>query len=91
MTPWASPRPARHVESGGDDFDQRVFEDDFPAYQIDAGANGSDFAAGTTVRHDAFGTGRVLEVRGSGKDQKLLIDFATVGLKTVLARFVSTD
>src|SRR6185503_14020938 len=28
---------------------------------------------------------------GSGKDQKLLIDFASVGLKTVLARFVSTD
>ena len=35
------------------------------------------------------GTGRVLEVRGSGKDQKLLIDFTSVGLKTVLARFVS--
>ena len=89
-----APRPSRYEQPSHDEFDQRVFEDDVPAYPIDAGSNGnraSPVAAGATVRHQSFGTGRVLEVRGSGKDQKLLIDFTTVGLKTVLARFVSTD
>jgi hypothetical protein len=47
-----------------------------------------EIAAGATVVHDAFGTGRVVESRGSGRDRKLLIDFPGVGLKTVLARFV---
>ena len=90
MTPWASPRPAESARYEVDDFDQRVFEDEVPEYRQDAAFGGAGFAAGTTVRHDSFGTGRILEVRGSGKDQKLLIDFASVGLKTVLARFVST-
>jgi DNA helicase-2/ATP-dependent DNA helicase PcrA len=49
---------------------------------------GDEIAAGATVVHDAFGTGRVVESRGSGRDRKLLIDFPAVGLKTVLARFV---
>jgi DNA helicase II / ATP-dependent DNA helicase PcrA len=89
-----APRPARYAGGnggGGDEFDQRVFEDDVPEYRQDAAFGLCNFAAGTTVRHDSFGTGRVLEVRGSGKDQKLLIDFPSVGLKTVLARFVSPD
>jgi hypothetical protein len=45
-------------------------------------------AAGDLVVHASFGTGRVLEARGEGRERKLLIDFATVGLKTILARFV---
>ncbi len=44
--------------------------------------------AGSMVSHASFGTGRVLESTGSGKGRRLLIDFAGVGLKTVLARFV---
>ena len=84
-----APRPARVR----DEYDQRVYGDDVPDIRIDPfdrdqlGA-GDHFPAGTQVRHDAFGTGRVLESRGSGRDRKLLIDFPTVGLKTVLARFV---
>ncbi|HTE54363.1 MAG TPA: UvrD-helicase domain-containing protein [Kofleriaceae bacterium] len=83
-----APRPARPAR---DELDQRVDYDDVPVIHIggDAGSGGGGhFPAGSAVRHDAFGTGRVLESRGSGRDLKLLIDFPTVGLKTVLARFV---
>jgi DNA helicase-2/ATP-dependent DNA helicase PcrA len=83
-----APRAARPER---DEFDQRGYDDDLPEYQMEAEPSNGHLAAGTTVRHDSFGTGRVLEVRGSGKDQKLLIDFASVGLKTVLARYVSSD
>jgi DNA helicase-2/ATP-dependent DNA helicase PcrA len=43
---------------------------------------------GALVTHVSFGLGRVIEARGRGKSRKLLIDFSTVGLKTVLERFV---
>jgi DNA helicase-2/ATP-dependent DNA helicase PcrA len=83
-----APRPARVR----DEFDQRVYDDDVPVIRLDDDlARGDHFPAGSTVRHDSFGTGRVLESRGSGRDRKLLIDFPTVGLKTVLARFVEPD
>ena len=82
------PAPAR----AADDFDQRTFDDDVPEYSIHAdGSGGTEedpYDAGATVHHDAFGDGQVIESRGSGKDRKLLIDFPSVGLKTVLARFV---
>jgi DNA helicase II / ATP-dependent DNA helicase PcrA len=80
-----APRPAR----AHDEYDQRVDGDDVPVYRLDEPLAGESFPAGCAVKHDAFGTGRVLESRGTGRDRKLLIDFPTVGLKTVLARFVS--
>jgi DNA helicase II / ATP-dependent DNA helicase PcrA len=82
-----APRAARPQR---DEYDQRIDGDDVPVIRIDGEhiAAGDHFPAGATVRHDSFGTGRVLESRGSGRDRKLLIDFPTVGLKTVLARFV---
>jgi DNA helicase-2/ATP-dependent DNA helicase PcrA len=47
-----------------------------------------EFRVGAVVSHATFGVGRVIEARGRGKSRKLLIDFASVGLKTVLERFV---
>jgi DNA helicase-2/ATP-dependent DNA helicase PcrA len=84
-----APRPAR----AHDEYDQRIDGDDVPVIRIDAEhlGGGDHFPAGSAVRHDSFGTGRVLESRGTGRDRKLLIDFRTVGLKTVLARFVEPD
>src|SRR5690606_7192606 len=86
-----APRPPRPPRVERDELDQRTYEEDVPTYHIgdDGPRPGDDFPAGATVRHDAFGTGRVIESRGSGRDRKLLIDFSTVGLKTVLARFVA--
>jgi DNA helicase-2/ATP-dependent DNA helicase PcrA len=85
--------PARQAPSY-DEYDQSVQYEEFPEYSAD---NEMDFdqsaefvaiAAGATVRHTAFGTGRVVSSKGSGKDQKLVIDFPTVGLKTVMSGFV---
>ena len=87
-----APRPGRPEHGGGhghDEFDQRSYEDDVPTFHVDEAYAGGEFPAGAAVRHDSFGTGRVIESRGSGRDRKLLIDFPAVGLKTVLARFVA--
>ena len=46
------------------------------------------FVPGTRVSHATFGEGRVLEAEGVGARQKLLIQFASVGKKMIVARFV---
>ncbi len=86
-----------------DEFDQRSGYEEFPTYtvegeiayesgdgeyQFDQSAEFVEICAGTTVRHKSFGLGRVLTSQGHGKNQKLAIDFSTVGVKTVMARFV---
>ena len=86
-------RPAAPAVDNNE-YDQSVHYEEFPEYSVD---NEMDFdqsaesiaiAAGMAVRHSSFGTGRVLSTKGQGEGQKLVIDFPTVGLKTVLSRFV---
>ncbi len=91
--------------SGHDEFDQRSDYEEFPTYSAqaemdyDASAGEFDFdqsaefielGQGATVRHKSFGLGRVLSSTGHGKNQKLEIDFSSVGEKTVMARFVDS-
>ncbi len=44
---------------------------------------------GLRVRHGQFGDGVVLEVDGRGPNAKLTVKFASVGLKRVIARFLT--
>lgn len=44
---------------------------------------------GARVSHAAFGIGRVVESSGEGRDQKAVVDFAAVGEKTVLVRYLT--
>ena len=44
---------------------------------------------GVKVRHQQFGTGEVRAWQSSGADLKVTVRFASVGTKTVLARFLS--
>ncbi len=90
-------RRRRSMRQSYDEYDQRTGYDDVPVYDGDGdgdgdgdegGAGGGAVCVGATVKHTSFGVGRVLEARGEGRDQKLLIQFQGVGLKTVLARFV---
>lgn len=82
-----------------DEFDQRSFDDHEPVFDVDAdgagahrkGRVGAGFATGTRVSHAAFGVGRVLGNMGEGADQKTLVDFASVGTKTVLSRFLQAQ
>ena len=44
---------------------------------------------GTKVRHAQFGIGEVRAWQSSGADLKVTVRFASVGTKTVLARFLT--
>ena len=79
-------RPTRTV----DEFDQRV-EHDEPVFSADDeyGVVDDGFSPGAKVAHQMFGTGRVIEARGSGKTRNLVIEFPEVGTKTIQARFVA--
>jgi len=75
------------------------YDDDYPADEgprIDRSyAQTNDFDAvegdvrGMRVRHKQFGAGTIVDVTGAGPDAKLTIRFETVGLKRVIARFVT--
>ncbi|MBP9087236.1 MAG: UvrD-helicase domain-containing protein [Kofleriaceae bacterium] len=82
-----------------DEFDQRSFDDDEPVFDVNSsagrrhsstgGPNG--LATGTKVSHAAFGVGRVITASGDGVDRKAVVDFPSVGTKTVLARFLQVQ
>jgi len=75
---------------GRDELDQRPEEEDEPIYQLDSdGAAGDTFTIGAPVSHSTLGAGRVVAVAGSGKDQKVVVDFGSLGRKTVFARFLA--
>ncbi|MEO0814285.1 MAG: 3'-5' exonuclease, partial [Myxococcota bacterium] len=52
------------------------------------GAGDGGFPAGQRVNHASFGEGVVVSSEGSGKRQKLTVDFPSVGRKVIVARFV---
>ncbi|MGH7540745.1 MAG: hypothetical protein ACRELC_07090, partial [Gemmatimonadota bacterium] len=46
-----------------------------------------DLVAGARIVHPRFGAGRIVSVRGSGRDAKAEIDFDEVGPKKVLVAY----
>jgi DNA helicase-2/ATP-dependent DNA helicase PcrA len=82
------PGPGRGASH--DEFDQRAPDDDVPVYRQDGQAYGgaARYGVGARVSHAAFGDGRVVEAQGEGKDLKIVVDFASVGRKTVYARYL---
>jgi DNA helicase-2/ATP-dependent DNA helicase PcrA len=74
-------RPAPRVESRGNGVS--VEYDNEPAYDDEVG-----FHLGQRVRHPTYGEGEVRGVTGFGRGLKLTVYFATVGPKTIVARFV---
>ncbi len=86
---WA--KGSRGRGSARDEFDQRL-DDDEPVFDLDADIGGPPgFVVGATVTHASHGIGRVVAVAGLGRDQKVVVEFATIGRKTVYARFLSAD
>jgi DNA helicase-2/ATP-dependent DNA helicase PcrA len=84
---WARPSGSR--TSSFDEHDQRSYDDSEPVYDLDSDVREGGPYPGTSVDHAQFGRGKVVEASGSGRDRKLVVDFPTVGRKTVLARFVA--
>ncbi|HMG53688.1 MAG TPA: hypothetical protein VK601_09400, partial [Kofleriaceae bacterium] len=70
-----------------DELDQRTAYDDEPVFRVDDG----EFAIGAEVSHAALGSGRVVAVTGTGKDCRVVVDFGTVGRKTVFAKFLESS
>jgi DNA helicase-2/ATP-dependent DNA helicase PcrA len=101
IRPAPAPRPVftqapamapRKAKRDWDEFDQRSGSgDDEPVFHLDADVREADdpYRPGRSVSHAAFGTGRVLEARGSGAQKSVVVEFASVGRKTVLARFLA--
>ncbi len=98
VAPVAVRKPVHVRTPSRDEFDQRSFDDDEPVFDVNtsagrrtsaSGSNG--FATGTKVSHAAFGVGRVLTSSGDGVERKAVVDFPSVGTKTVLARFLQVQ
>ena len=56
-----------------------------------AGAATADYAAGTMVRHEKYGVGRVLEVGGHGVLRKVKVRFSRAGERTFLVDKVELE
>ncbi len=103
VAPAMAPRPAGNGAGVGavavrrpafDEHDQRSQDDDEPSFDLDGDRSRPQsrverLRPGVRVNHVQFGTGRVVDSSGEGKDRKLVIEFPGVGQKTVLARFVT--
>jgi DNA helicase-2/ATP-dependent DNA helicase PcrA len=57
----------------------------------DEDQSGTGLRPGARVRHPHFGVGTVLSVEGSADDAKVLVRFATVGQKKLVARFARLE
>jgi DNA helicase-2/ATP-dependent DNA helicase PcrA len=57
--------------------------------EYDADSEPMGLQVGTKLRHPSFGVGEVRSWQGAGNDLKVTVRFPTVGVKTILARFLS--
>ena len=58
-------------------------------YDDDGGGSGPGLQVGAKLRHPQFGVGEVRGWQGGGADLKVTMRFPTVGVKTILARFLT--
>jgi DNA helicase-2/ATP-dependent DNA helicase PcrA len=58
-------------------------------YDADEAPSGPGLQIGSKLRHPSFGVGEVRGWQGSGADLKVTMRFGGVGVKTILARFLS--
>jgi DNA helicase-2/ATP-dependent DNA helicase PcrA len=90
-----APAPRRPARPARDEFDQRTWDDDVPVIRHDDDGEPA-FAPGSTVRHQAFGRGRVVSAHGTGPQQSVVVEFPgidpTVPLtKTINARWLARE
>lgn len=50
-----------------------------------------NFEAGEDIRHKIYGVGQVLEVRGSGQDQEVTVEFPSVGKKLFVVKYAGLE
>jgi len=57
--------------------------------EYDGDAEPGGLQVGVKLRHASFGVGEVRAWQGAGAELKVTMRFPTVGVKTILARFLS--
>ncbi len=60
-----------------------------PAETVIQRGEGDTLQPGSVVRHGSFGRGKVIDVAGYGSQARVTVRFASVGVKKVIARFLS--
>lgn len=58
---------------------------------VDRDTSALDFKPGDKVKHNKWGIGTVVSVKGTGDDMELNIAFPDIGVKRLLARFAPVD
>jgi DNA helicase-2/ATP-dependent DNA helicase PcrA len=91
--PDVAPQPTRTVAPVAPK--RRSYDDDGPRVDRSYSQDSSDLdgvggdVRGMRVRHEQFGTGRIVQADGSGPNAKVTVEFGGgVGLKRVIARFL---
>jgi hypothetical protein len=80
------------ARSLNDEFDQRRHDDSEPVFRYDdEPAEQEGFSPGTPVTHAIHRAGKVVEMSGSGRDLKAVVDFASIGRKTVYAKYLEAS
>ena len=51
----------------------------------------SQFRRGQTVRHPQFGIGQIADVSGAGQQTRAVVDFRTVGRKTLILEYARLE
>jgi DNA helicase-2/ATP-dependent DNA helicase PcrA len=91
--PWGSRqhagRQARRPQAGSGPSDPA--SQATPWRDEDEDQSGTGLRPGARVRHPHFGIGTVLSVEGSADDAKVLVRFASVGQKKLVARFARLE
>jgi len=62
------------------------FTDPIPDYESES-QEIVEIRRGTIVRHETFGTGKVIEVNGSGEARKAVVQFDEYGVKNLILKF----
>jgi DNA helicase-2/ATP-dependent DNA helicase PcrA len=90
-----APRPYSGLPPMAQRRRERYDEDDGPridrSYAQTSDFDGGDDVRGTRVTHEQFGRGVIVECDGRGPNAKLTVRFDSVGLKRVIARFLTPE
>ena len=72
---------------------ESFMDQSFPDYDGDSssGRGQADFRKGIRVRHPSYGVGQILQVEGSGEDQKVTVVFADNTVKKFVAKYARLE
>lgn len=72
---------------------ESFMDQSFPDYDgdVSGGRSQTDFRKGIRVRHPSYGVGQILQVEGSGEEQKVTVVFADNTVKKFVAKYARLE